>query len=170
VYALPRSYVRFVKIVSGLTSLISVALWAGLLYLFDRADALPQFVTELSWVHPYGIRFWVGVDGISLVLILAAAVLFACVILMPSDLEASRLKEFYSLVLAVEGLVFGIARRSTRSCFLSFLILACFCCTSFCSCLRRAMRVMPAGIYALFSGGCVLPVRCDNRHGASRAG
>ena len=45
---------------------LSVPLW----FQYDRSSAAVQWVTDLSWIPALGVRFSVGMDGISLVLFL----------------------------------------------------------------------------------------------------
>ncbi|MFC4058809.1 NuoM family protein [Planomonospora corallina] len=62
--------------VSGITFLLAVALAAG----FDHADpARTQFTTDLAWIPGLDLRFHLGVDGISLPLVVLTALLtFLC--------------------------------------------------------------------------------------------
>ncbi|MDH6137449.1 NADH-quinone oxidoreductase subunit M [Kitasatospora sp. MAA4] len=63
---------RFGALVTGLVLVLTVALAAG----FDRAHASRmQAVTDTAWIPAIGVRFHLGVDGISLPLVVLTALL-----------------------------------------------------------------------------------------------
>ncbi|GLW08768.1 NADH-quinone oxidoreductase subunit M [Microtetraspora sp. NBRC 13810] len=78
--ARPRARARLLRgyglAVSGLTLALAVALAVA----FDYGDAgRPQFSTDLSWIPGLDLRFHLGVDGISLPLVVLTALLtFLC--------------------------------------------------------------------------------------------
>jgi NADH-quinone oxidoreductase subunit M len=75
----PDRFVRaFGVLVSGLTLLIAVAAAIS----FDYGDARRvQHATDLSWAAAIGLRFHVGVDGVSLPLVVLTALLtFLCLL------------------------------------------------------------------------------------------
>jgi NADH-quinone oxidoreductase subunit M len=69
-----------VKITALLTSILTggMALWT--LFAFDKSEAGFQFVSEHSWIESWGISWHLGVDGISLFLVVLTGVLFPLVI------------------------------------------------------------------------------------------
>lgn len=71
-----RWFPRYGLAVSGITLALSAVLAAA----FDHDDpARMQFVTNLPWIPGLGLRFHLGVDGVSLPLVLLTALLtFLC--------------------------------------------------------------------------------------------
>ncbi|MDH6111091.1 NADH-quinone oxidoreductase subunit M [Kitasatospora sp. MAP12-15] len=69
---------RFGALVTGLVLALTVALAAG----FDRAhSSRMQAVTDTAWIPSIGVRFHLGVDGISLpLLVLTALLTFLCAV------------------------------------------------------------------------------------------
>jgi NADH-quinone oxidoreductase subunit M len=69
-----------VKITALLTSILTggMALWT--LFAFDKSEAGFQFVSEHSWIESWGISWHLGIDGISLFLVVLTGVLFPLVI------------------------------------------------------------------------------------------
>jgi len=63
------------------TSLLTFVISLGLLTGFDGNSADFQFVERLSWIEDFGIQYHVGVDGISLFLILLTTFLMPLVLL-----------------------------------------------------------------------------------------
>jgi NADH-quinone oxidoreductase subunit M len=69
-----------VKLAALLTSVLTAGLSIWVLAAFDKADADFQFVSKHLWIKPYGISWHLGVDGISLFLVVLTGVLFPIVI------------------------------------------------------------------------------------------
>jgi NADH-quinone oxidoreductase subunit M len=72
---------ELVKLVGLLTSVSVAALTIWLLVEFDTSDAGFQFVTIHPWIKEWGISWHLGVDGISLFLVVLTGVLFPLSIL-----------------------------------------------------------------------------------------
>jgi NADH-quinone oxidoreductase subunit M len=71
------------RVIEGLglaVSLATLGFAIGVAVLFHAGDAAYQFVSDHQWAGYLGIRWYVGVDGISLFLVLMAAVLFPIVL------------------------------------------------------------------------------------------
>ena len=69
-----------VKVTALLTSILTggMALWT--LFAFEKSDAGFQFVSEHSWIESWGISWHLGIDGISLFLVVLTGILFPLVI------------------------------------------------------------------------------------------
>jgi NADH-quinone oxidoreductase subunit M len=77
---LPESAWRWVGLaITGLTFLLSLGFFSR----FDPTDTGYQFVEHLPWIAEFGINYFVGIDGISLWLVLLTT------FLMPITLLAS---------------------------------------------------------------------------------
>ena len=73
----PSVHRWFSLVVSGVGFLLSLLVW----FRFDPENSGFQFVEQISWIPQFGISYHVGVDGISLLLILLTTVLVPVVIL-----------------------------------------------------------------------------------------
>ncbi|HEY7626046.1 MAG TPA: NADH-quinone oxidoreductase subunit M [Ilumatobacteraceae bacterium] len=69
-----------VKLVALLSSVLTAGLSIWMLVAFETSDAGFQFVSLHSWIKPWGISWHLGVDGISLFLIVLTGVAFAAVV------------------------------------------------------------------------------------------
>ena len=109
--ALPRSNGELAKKVALVTTSL-VAIGTILLALgFDRNVKAMQFVESYSWIPQFGIKYSLGVDGISLVLIVMSAILAPIVVLAGWDeAESGRWspKSFYVLLLVLEMMMIGV--------------------------------------------------------------
>ncbi|HSB86706.1 MAG TPA: NADH-quinone oxidoreductase subunit M [Ilumatobacteraceae bacterium] len=69
-----------VKLVALLSSVLTAGLSIWMLVAFETADDGFQFVSLHTWIRPWGISWHLGVDGISLFLIVLTGVTFAAVV------------------------------------------------------------------------------------------
>ncbi|MTA56234.1 MAG: NADH-quinone oxidoreductase subunit M, partial [Actinobacteria bacterium] len=98
---------RAAFIITLLISLFSILLAVR----FDKAIAGFQFIQSNSWISAFNVNFAVGVDGISLVLILLSTILVPVVILATwheADTGRWNTKVFYVLILVLETLMIGV--------------------------------------------------------------
>jgi len=70
-----------VKVAAMVTSVLTGGLALWLLFAFKTNDADFQFVSQHEWIKPWGISWHLGVDGISLFLVVLTGVLFPLVII-----------------------------------------------------------------------------------------
>lgn len=85
------------------TTLINAALALQLWVSFDNAKKGLQFVERVEWMPTFGIEYAVGVDGISLLLVILTTFLPPLCVLSSWDSITTRLKAFMMLILLVEG-------------------------------------------------------------------
>jgi NADH-quinone oxidoreductase subunit M len=90
-----------------LIAIVSIFLATG----FDKSITGMQYIQSNTWIAAFNINFAVGIDGISLVLILLSTILVPIVILATwheSDLGRWSSKSFYILILVLETLMIGV--------------------------------------------------------------
>ncbi|MEW6386915.1 MAG: NADH-quinone oxidoreductase subunit M [Thermodesulfobacteriota bacterium] len=84
--------------------LFSLKVWFG----FDSATPAMQFVERHAWLPQYGISYYVGLDGFSLLLVLLTTFLTPiCVLATWEDIQ-HRVKEFMICVLALMAGMIGV--------------------------------------------------------------
>jgi NADH-quinone oxidoreductase subunit M len=74
--AIPRTRPELHRFVAVLTAVLNGALSLWLLVSFDEGEAGYQFVSSTTWVSSLDIKFILGVDGISLFLVVLTGILF----------------------------------------------------------------------------------------------
>ncbi|MFW6202063.1 MAG: Fe-S-binding domain-containing protein, partial [Gemmatimonadota bacterium] len=84
--------------VALLTFLVSVPLWSA----FDAGSAEFQFVYWAPWIRAWGIEYHLGVDGISLLLVLLTTLLAPITILGAYRYIQERQKTFYAMILVLQ--------------------------------------------------------------------
>jgi len=88
-------------------SLLTFALSLFLFFGFDGASGLPEFVERASWLGR-GLDYHVGVDGLSLFLVLLAAFLTPIALLSSWRAVGDRVKEFSVFMLLLETGMIGV--------------------------------------------------------------
>src|SRR5919198_893738 len=93
---------------------LSLVLFAG----YDRNVGGFQFETNVPWIRLIGVSYHIGLDGISLPLVVLNSLLTFLAVLVSWNL-AVRPKEYFALVLVLETAVAGVF--SSLDLFLFFL-------------------------------------------------
>lgn len=106
VFALPREKHLAIKLVSFVSASIALALSLYLFFAYDQAVGGIQFQEKTPWISSLGISYHLGVDGISLPLLLLTGVIIFCGVLI-SWAKTDRIKEFFALLLILVAGVFG---------------------------------------------------------------
>lgn len=102
---LPKSAARGVALVASIASFV-VSLMA--LFNFNPAVAGYQFVEFVPWIPQYGIGYKMGMDGISVWLVLLTTLIFPIAIWFSGESIHAREKEYYALMLLMEMATLGV--------------------------------------------------------------
>lgn len=94
---------KWVLVTTLATTLVNAALALQLWVSFDNVEKGLQFVERVEWMPTFGIQYAVGVDGISVLLVLLTTFLPPLCVLGSWDSITTRLKAFMMLILLVEG-------------------------------------------------------------------
>src|SRR3984885_451262 len=96
---------RWAALVSSLLTLAAcVALYAG----FANGTAKFQFIERMAWIPALNSQYYLGVDGISLPLILLTAFMTVPVIIAGWSEIDKRPAQYYAAFLIMEGLMIGV--------------------------------------------------------------
>jgi NADH-quinone oxidoreductase subunit M len=90
--------------VSVLAFVVSLPLWFG----FDRSTADLQFVEHVSWIQRFGAYYSLGIDGISMPLILLTTFLTPLVVLAGWEVIKLRPAQYFAAFLMLEGMMIGV--------------------------------------------------------------
>lgn len=101
ILAAPRHAERLIQRLATLATALTLGLSLGLLAKFDPQLASLQFVERLSWIPPLGVFYHLGVDGLSLPMVVLTTLLsfLAC---LASWGIPERKKEYFILYLLLE--------------------------------------------------------------------
>ncbi|MBI3597249.1 MAG: NADH-quinone oxidoreductase subunit M [Nitrospirae bacterium] len=96
--------VRTVAVIAGLVPTLASFY---LLYHYDSAAGGYQFTEQYVWSKDLGISFFLGVDGISIPLVLASSILLFTGVFISWHIE-DRAKEFYAFLLILAAATIGV--------------------------------------------------------------
>jgi NADH-quinone oxidoreductase subunit M len=91
-------------IVSGLSLLLSVPLYTS----FKIGTAAMQFVERSPWISTIHSEYYIGVDGISMPLILLTSFTTVLVVIASWQNVAKRIAQYFAAFLILEGLMIGV--------------------------------------------------------------
>ncbi|MEW6334857.1 MAG: NADH-quinone oxidoreductase subunit M [Thermodesulfobacteriota bacterium] len=99
---------RTIKIAALITSIVTL-LFSLLLYAhFDPRTPLFQFGESLAWIPRYQIHYTLGVDGITILLIVLTALITPACVLCSWTAITDRVKEFMVCILLMETAMIGV--------------------------------------------------------------
>ncbi len=80
----------------------------GLYTQFDTATATMQFVERMAWIQVFNVEYYLGIDGLSLPLILLTTFLTPLVLLAARGVIKDRPAQYLAAFLILEGLMIGV--------------------------------------------------------------
>ena len=99
---------RAAKVGALVVTLVNAALSLQLYTGFNAATAQFQFAENLAWIPALNIRYTLGVDGISLLLVLLTTLLMPLCVLCSWRAISTRVKEFLACILLMEAAMLGV--------------------------------------------------------------
>jgi NADH-quinone oxidoreductase subunit M len=103
---IPMQYKRVHRVVTLTVTTLMFAVSTGLWARFDPDDPGFQFVDQFPWVPQFGITFHIGVDGISLLLVLLTTLLLPVVVLAAWSLNIEHIKSLHiTFLLLTTGMI-----------------------------------------------------------------
>lgn len=97
-----------VKSTAFITTLLTFLFSLGLFFGFDPSTPQMQFVEQVPWIEHYGISYFVGIDGISLLLVMLTTFLMPLAILASWQSITTRLREYMIFMLLLETGMLGV--------------------------------------------------------------
>jgi NADH-quinone oxidoreductase subunit M len=91
-------------VVAVLTFLVTLPLYTG----FNSATHAMQFVEDYAWIEAFNIRYRLGIDGISLLLILLTSFSTMLVIISAWKAIEKKVAQYHAAFLIMEGLMIGV--------------------------------------------------------------
>src|SRR5580704_8878489 len=91
-------------VVSGLTLVFSVPLYAS----FRTGTAAMQFVERAPWISTIHSEYYIGVDGISMPLILLTTFTTVLIVIASWENVEKRIAQYFAAFLILEGLMIGV--------------------------------------------------------------
>jgi NADH-quinone oxidoreductase subunit M len=96
---------RWVALATALATLaLSIPLYTG----FDTTTAAFQFVEQMPWIPAFNANYYLGVDGISLPLVLLTTFVTVPVVIAAWTVIKERPAQYFAAFLIMEGLMVGV--------------------------------------------------------------
>ncbi len=98
-----------IRVWANLVALVGFLVSVPLFFWFDYDDAATmQFVERVPWIDTLSVEYAVGIDGISLLLVLLTTMLGPIAILSSWESIQDRTKEFYAFMLLLQTGMLGV--------------------------------------------------------------
>ncbi|OAQ20888.1 NADH-quinone oxidoreductase subunit M [Thermosulfurimonas dismutans] len=104
----PRRAETLIKIVALAVALADFVASLPLWFQFDRHFSGFQFVEKHPWIKAFGVQYFLGVDGISVLFILLSALITILCILISWESITKKVKEFYISLLLTSAAMIGV--------------------------------------------------------------
>jgi len=99
---------NFVRVVALIIVLVCLALCVPLYLDFDTSTYAMQFREHVNWIPSYGIHYDLGVDGISMPLIILTCFTGLLVILASWTMVHHKVAQYLAAFLVMQGMVIGV--------------------------------------------------------------
>ena len=103
-YLVRQEHVKYASLAS---TLISLALTFFVLAEFQRIPDT-QFLLDYWWIESLGISFKVGIDGISLLMVLLTNFLMPLIVISNMNREQSQVRHYHAMILATQMAFIGV--------------------------------------------------------------
>src|SRR5579872_5250339 len=104
---IPSSNARAIKLWANVIAFVGFLVSLPLVFQFDRTKDF-QFVENASWIPSIGASYHLGIDGISLLLVMLTTVIGFIAILSSWNAISDRLKEYYAFFLLLQVGMLGV--------------------------------------------------------------
>jgi NADH-quinone oxidoreductase subunit M len=106
--AIPSGQQRLLKLWANIAALAGFLISLPLWFSFDKGADGYQFVEKASWIPSLGVNFHLGIDGISLLLVMLTTLIGVVAVLCSWSAVEYRLKEYYSMMLLLQVGMLGV--------------------------------------------------------------
>lgn len=105
---IPRKEQEYIKLAALVTAIVEFILSIPLYISFDKNSSKMQFVEEYLWIPQWGIKYALGVDGISVLFVLLSSLLTILCVLVSWNEIKKKVKEFYVSLLLTHSAMIGV--------------------------------------------------------------
>jgi NADH-quinone oxidoreductase subunit M len=89
-------------------ALIELVLGLGMWWAFDPGNPEMQFVTDIPWIGAFGIGYRLGIDGLSVMMVLLSVITMPLVVWSSWRSVDTKQRGFYALLLALKTGMLGV--------------------------------------------------------------
>lgn len=107
VLCLPRNAANLIRGTATFFTIPPLIMAVWLYQHFDRTTTGMQFVTKIPWIPSFNIQYFIGVDGISITMVLLTALLSFICIIASFGIEKA-MKAYFALFLLLDAAMMGV--------------------------------------------------------------
>lgn len=107
VLCLPRNAANLIRGTATFFTIPPLVMAVWLYQHFDRTTNEMQFVTKIPWIPSFNIQYFIGVDGISITMVLLTALLSFICIIASFGIEKA-MKAYFALFLVLDAAMMGV--------------------------------------------------------------
>jgi NADH-quinone oxidoreductase subunit M len=104
---IPKERLEMIRLAALAVTLVAFGLSLGILMQFEAGEAGFQLVTAVEWIPEWGIGYTIGLDGVSLWMLLLTTFLMPLGVLASWSIE-KRVKPYFVFLLALETGMLGV--------------------------------------------------------------
>lgn len=108
IFFINRENYKLIQWIAFITAVVNFIISLPLYFYFDSRTWAMQFVENIPWIREFGINYHMGIDGISLLLVLMTTFLSALAILSTWTAVTERVKEYMISILFLETGMIGV--------------------------------------------------------------
>ena len=105
---IPKESISLIKWWANIVAVIGFVISLPLWFSFNFDDGNMQKVVSVPWITALGVNYHVGVDGISLLLIMLTTLIGPLAVLSSWDAIQVRVKEYYAFILLLQVGMLGV--------------------------------------------------------------
>lgn len=106
---IPRERLEATQLTALLVTLLNLVISLPLFFLPGEADANGYFyAVRAEWIPAFNVYYYLGVDGLSILLVLLTTFLFAISVLSSFTAITENVKEYMALMLLLEAAIIGV--------------------------------------------------------------
>jgi NADH-quinone oxidoreductase subunit M len=105
---IPRDNKNLIRLVANIVGLLGIVVSLPLVFWFDSSATEFQFVERMSWIPSLGVEYHLGIDGVSLLMIMLTTVVGFLSIWSSWTAIQDRVKEYYAFFLFLQAGMLGV--------------------------------------------------------------
>jgi NADH-quinone oxidoreductase subunit M len=105
---IPKEQTTAIKVWANLVLFVGLLVSLPLWWRYDRGNADYQFMERAAWIPSIGAQFIIGIDGISLLLILLTTLVGFISVFSSWNAIENRIKEYYAFFLLLQAGMLGV--------------------------------------------------------------
>ncbi|HOK46794.1 MAG TPA: proton-conducting transporter membrane subunit, partial [Bryobacteraceae bacterium] len=105
---IPAERKNLIRLWANIAALAGFLVSLPLVFRFDKDASGFQFVEKADWIPALGVKYMIGIDGISLLLVMLTTVIGCIAILSSWNAIQDRVKEYYAMFLLQQTGIIGV--------------------------------------------------------------